>query len=155
MQHVERRLHALRRLEGDDSRRGLLIAKCNEWISLAFTSSSGSAGRTQFATAPSSRTALSFPKPRTNPSEWTPTNTKTKTHQINPSTSARWAACAHAAQRAAPAQSELTKLTNLNVEDCEFCEDDDLVLPEPNFPVKRDGFIGRQVHLDAFAEALE
>ena len=29
------------------------------------------------------------------------------------------------------------------------------MLPEPNFPVKPNEFIGRQVHLDAFAEALE
>lgn len=29
------------------------------------------------------------------------------------------------------------------------------MLPEPNFPVKPDEFIGRQVHLDAFADALE
>jgi hypothetical protein len=50
---------------------------------------------------------------------------------------------------------KLTKLTNLNVEDCELCEDDDTVLPEPNFPVKPNEFIGRHVYLDAFAEALE
>ena len=29
------------------------------------------------------------------------------------------------------------------------------MLPEPNFPVKPNEFIGRQVHLNAFAEALE
>lgn len=29
------------------------------------------------------------------------------------------------------------------------------MLPEPNFPVKPDGFVGRRVHLDAFAEELE
>jgi len=30
-----------------------------------------------------------------------------------------------------------------------------VVLPEPNFPVKPDEFIGRQVHLDTFADALQ
>lgn len=29
------------------------------------------------------------------------------------------------------------------------------MLPEPNFPVKPDGFVGRRIHLDAFAEELE
>jgi len=29
------------------------------------------------------------------------------------------------------------------------------VLPEPNFPVKPDEFIGRQIHLDTFADALQ
>jgi hypothetical protein len=43
----------------------------------------------------------------------------------------------------------------LNVEHCEFCEYEVAVLPEPNFPVKPDEFIGRRVHLDTFADALQ
>ena len=50
---------------------------------------------------------------------------------------------------------KLTKLTVLNVEDCEFCDDEVAVLPEPNFPVKPDEFIGRRVHLETFADALQ
>jgi hypothetical protein len=33
-------------------------------------------------------------------------------------------------------------------------EDDDFMLPEPNFPVKPNEFIGRKDYLDAFTEAL-
>src|SRR5207245_6678506 len=61
--------------------------------------------------------------------------------------------CAHPT-RVSPHRMKLTKLTVLNVEDCEFCDDEVAVLPEPNFPVKPDEFIGRRVHLDTFSEAL-
>ncbi len=47
------------------------------------------------------------------------------------------------------------KLTKLNLEDCEFCEFGVAVLPEPNFPVKPDEFIGRQIHLATFADSLQ
>src|SRR5207302_7354008 len=51
--------------------------------------------------------------------------------------------------------TKLTKITKLNVEDCDLCEYEVAVLPEPNFPVKPDEFIGRRIHLDTFADALE
>src|SRR4030095_4404459 len=35
------------------------------------------------------------------------------------------------------------------------CDYEVAVLPEPNFPVKPDEFIGRRVHLDTFADALQ
>src|SRR5439155_23188561 len=74
---------------------------------------------------------------------------------------ARWTTCTsvghrapHPPQSVMPYRMRLTKLTILNVENCEFCEKEVAVLPEPNFPIKPGEFIGRRVHLETFTEAL-